>query len=931
MPCQRALILAIFALAACQTGVGASGLRPQSGGSTRLHISGRAYLITPIQGAHVKATRLTSVPPEPLGETKTDEEGLFEFDFESVDGDILLEVIGDQGGNTIEPVTGTSPIPLSQDDWLATLVVATKLGETRSDAAINPWSTLVTARTLAEIRGGMGVRDAWQKNNGLFSAHFGTATPWNAPSIDLLGNAAPGVDSGTLYSLGVYSLSQHALMLGKRAGVTDVSIVNSLTLLRLLVADLHDRVFDGTDSGERLPSVKGRVFIDAETTRVSLAQSLEDFLGSTSNRSGLTARDLKKLLDAVRFDTSELYPPGHPNNQRDATAESGAPPAIVVLTPTADQILGTLGAVVGEVVDFDGVSSASVTIDGVAQSVVFDSSDPTRWRFNFTLDQADGSHLLEIRAIDALGNASARSIAFKTDVTGPAISFLACDAPDDRKRVVSVSVSGAAFSSDAPREGCTEAAIGNGTQTFHVFERMLSTEDALVPSVTLTITEPSVLASVTCQGRINGMPVGSPTACVETGAAPATHRFDVSTGLFGEAVVSVAETDTLSVAVLAKDDLGNETETVFAFRLHVLPTPLYIVDEPLDPGHALTSFNFANDTIASLFADSTFDVHLGQYRVTNVSGRDAVLSLAEIKTKLSGEYNLDSFHAFRDGNNRFSSGDGTSTGCPEGSLLRYSLGANNVVQSATCAPTVPTSFTRGSGRMELAVDVMELPSGTLVASTSRGLNDTSVLLAPNVAYRVRIWVLRGFVATIGGGAIGGQLASDDDGRACYRQYFSEGWGDASTGSAAKTGPFTRKNTFYVPSGGVEKKFYGYMSCNSTRNGTVGGNYCTGGMRCDDLTRSTCALGLCSVMGSLYARREAGSPGAVSRILGDVWFERRVRFNATGAWVPQIRLTTNNVLFEATADKSALDFVHAHVTEPPIPTLPADMDISLQGW
>src|SRR5204863_32823 len=82
---------------------------------------------------------------------------------------------------------------------------------------------------------------------------------------------------------------QHALELGARAGVTDVSIVNTLVILRLLVQDLEDGIFDGQQSGVAL-NVVGNVFIDKETTRLSLAKAIDAWLDSDHNKTGLTTR-----------------------------------------------------------------------------------------------------------------------------------------------------------------------------------------------------------------------------------------------------------------------------------------------------------------------------------------------------------------------------------------------------------------------------------------------------------------------------------------------------------------------------------------------------------------------------------------------------------------------------------------------------------------
>ncbi|MCC6805801.1 MAG: hypothetical protein IT381_00125 [Deltaproteobacteria bacterium] len=632
------------------------GLAPTSTVQSQ-RITGRALLVAPIANAHVTVLRLAAATPdEPIAETMTNDKG--EFDLElpfATNGDLLVQVLGDRGGSTLEPVTGVAPISLSENDRLAALAVGTKVGD-QITVMINPLSTLVAARSVAEFRSGARLGDAYKKNVDLFSAHFRTASPWLAAPVDLTAGSAPGLATGVIAGLVLIGLSQHALELGSRADVNDVSIVNSLVLLRLLVADLQDGIFDGKN-GETPLKVVGNVFIDAETTRLSLAKSIESWLDSPANKTALTKRDVSQVTSAIREDLSELYPAAEtPPQEIPETQQSGAPPAITITSPQPNQTLGTTDLVSGYVEDADSVSSFTLLLDGKHILIPLDTSTPTKWSFAFPPDLDTGSHVLQVTALDAKGNQSSKQVAFAYDKTAPSVSLVQCFAPDDRVRAATVTIGGATYANTTTMGSCVEGALSDGSQNFYTYADLYEEGGERAPFIALSTTD-TALASATYVVKVNDAVVRTATPLPTAQGPAATHMITLSSAFLGLGATSVHAADSIAVEVTATDASANSSTRIFRFHLTLIPTPLFIQEQPTDAVSSLVSHTFAANNVQELF-HQTFSyptpgpcgsyycqgfaeslIHVTKFFVVNVSSRPLAMAF-DWPTAVSGSMSL---------------------------------------------------------------------------------------------------------------------------------------------------------------------------------------------------------------------------------------------------------------------------------------------------
>ena len=867
---MRSLSLVSIMFLACNAasapGGDSHGLKPAAG-KDRLLLAGSAFLIAPIAGAHVTATRIGR-SHELVGETTTGPDGAWTFDLYAVDGDILIEVLGDRGGSCLEPATGVAPISLSQDDRMATIVPRASLGQELAAITINPVTTLVAARALAEARAGISISDAWKKNVDLFSAHFDSPEPWASQPIDLVLHPAPGLSSGAIYSFITLAISQHALELGRRAGVTDVSVVNTWTVLRHLTRDLDDRVFDGKAQSAELPPLAANVRIDAETTRASLAKALESFLGSENNKSGFGARDLSKLINAIRQDKSELYPPGEPEVNRDPTVESGSPPAITITAPSAAQTVGQGSHLVAEIVDLDGVSDASVFFDGNLVGFSFDKTTPTKWTLDTPIIVQDGDHVFELTARDAKGNTSKKAVQFTFDGAPPSISFLACHAPNDLARTVTTNPGSAVFAPTTTDEPCLESTLGSGDQQFHTFADLLASAGADTPRIDLAVTDTTEIASVTCQLSINGTPIGSPTPCAE-GTSPVSHVLSVSASVFGEKLLTLDVTDTASLRVVATDTLGNSADRTFAFRLNVLPTPLHVVAVPLTPQSAITSYSFAADNVDKLFDYANFPdhlVHLNAYNVTNLSARPAKLSLNVGFANEGAGWTRRTYKAPFQLYLGYSVSDGVGI-CGNGQALKF-LRYNSYTGHQCVTPSALATIDMMSTG-SIPTNPFDIRRFVFAANGSAVTPDDNaeVVLEPGQTYKVLLATRYPWFTV------------NPTSGACVATYGPEWINHGVVGAPSAIGGFYRKNLFfnYIMTG-TTYSFYGYLTCSS------------------NMVYNCPSTGFCGF--DAFVNNGAVYPVSYALI------ERDLRFSTAATWTPRIRLSTSTASIAAKADRSA---------------------------
>jgi hypothetical protein len=289
-----------------------------------LDISGYA-LKGPISSATVTAYALLGDMSRglELATTTTDSSGFFGLSLPAYSGDVLLVATG--GSYLEEALSGGDGGSASGAVAVNVDFMGILLGYQPGQAAvadITPVSHLAYAlaqyhvTTLREP-----VTTAVDDAFAHLGAHFGNI-PNVATDLDwltvtptgLAGEVGAQLTAGQRAEVILAGLSELAVGISTKAGISPGGQVNALSLLTSLAQDLGaDGVFDGLGpGGERLllpadgalgPTGASATALDASTVRVTLASAIATFIASSSNISTLTVPDIGGVTEALSSDS----------------------------------------------------------------------------------------------------------------------------------------------------------------------------------------------------------------------------------------------------------------------------------------------------------------------------------------------------------------------------------------------------------------------------------------------------------------------------------------------------------------------------------------------------------------------------------------------------------------------------------------------------
>lgn len=891
---KKAILLLSFMILAEMACTTSSSTEDENSNSTQssagLSINGKALLIAPIQNAHVIVERLPkdkSNPIEKVAEGRTNDQGEFNLALDSVDGDLLISISGLGGGNTLEPSTDNEPISLSLDDKLMALLVGTKLQQKVEGVRVNPWTTLIAARTLYVYQSlGTPLQQAFEENSALFADHFNGQRFWQASGDSLKGPQLPSTLSADLiYYFNTMALSQHATQLGQRAGISDKSIINSLLLTKLLAKDIADGVFDGTYNEQPL-NVADNVFIEEETTRLFFADEMEAFLASDKNKTKLRSRDLTPILSAIRNDTSALYKNGNPPKDKPPTTPSGVGPHIVILSPNPNETLNSKGTVNGYAEDADGVDSITIAFDGQeVGSLSLDKPSDTKWAWNLKPQLTDGDHIMTITAQDAKSNRSTVEVHFSLKTAGPHINLFTCKANDDASRTVTLSAAGVQFGAAQKETVCNDSTMSDGAQVFNVYPDLIAI-NADAPTLLFDI-DAGKISAATYVVKKNDAVIQEAKPLPEFTANPqASHTISFSILMLGPELGALAATDTIQLEIHAVDLLGNESSRTFKFKLNLLLIPFFVEAQTPDPRYALTTFGFDKNNIENLF-DTGYAlqhnlVHLAQYKVTNPSRFDQTFAL-EVKNP-DVQFSGTTFHSY------------LSAAASQGTAFKYNKSpipddvkgctyfretVTNGARGVTCLDNLKNSKTPHSFNAQLQVRVFDMAGNAVDLSSGE-----FTLLARQAV-----------VMVVGTPRPSWQTAyHPSHGRACSLNYlyyqpdpkdpsrYIDGYFPFYVADASHASGFIKRHQYYYDI--TSDYLYGFVSCNVNAYFPAWDDKLCPLYSISDMLNS-CRSARHELSGDYSITGSYDSVFNKASLIGDVYIEQNVAFSTAAeihAWI-----------------------------------------------
>ncbi len=610
----------------------ASGCRGESKKSS-VRIAGVAVTVAPIKQAHIVALAIEG-GDRVVGDGRTDDEGKFDLQLAPFSGALRIEVRGDRGGTTEEPIL-KRPIELSVSDCLTLLVPNTELGRPIEGLVISPWTTfLATRATLDAKLNDKPLIETLAHNVELFTNHFAgrsfmesTPLPLDAPTN--------GLSSGALHGLAVSGIALVGHELGRTLGITPGGLLNVVSLTSMLTDDLQDLVFDGTRTGASIMLFNDKV-LSRDFLRTDMASALGSFLVSSANLSGLTTNDVGVILSTIALDQSLLFSPFD-----NSLVSTGDGPTITLTSPLLNATVGTKTKLSGQAESVRGVLAVEITLDDKTISDAAQRVNNQKLVWNQELEFNDGFHRLVVKATDSTNVTSSLVVTFASDKTAPTIDFSFCHAFDDEKRRPTVSFDAGAVTNWAgpvPDFGCTDAALAHvdsaaPTFAFRSYAELAKRNDT-ASLFAVVVKDPGDIATkpealvVTAQLFDGVNAIGNPVPLKQTSATDSTRRVYLSAEMFGDAFLSLHGDKGVELRVRAEDSQKNVTERAFFFTFNARATPLPTKGETLVAGSSdlISTYRFVDNNIQRL-VDPTIVLPQGvfvhrRFLVRNVSDRE---------------------------------------------------------------------------------------------------------------------------------------------------------------------------------------------------------------------------------------------------------------------------------------------------------------------
>ena len=596
-------------------------------------------LAAPIVGAHVRISVFGAQTEEVAADTVTDQDGNFDVELTNGDGTILVEVLGDQGGTTVEPIS-QKPLQLSYTDRFANMSANVSLGQHVAGLVISPWSTMLTARAQWDMKtNSTSASAALVSAATLFVSHFDGIAFMNSSPLDPASGPTNGLSSGAVHGFVTCGLAAMGNDLSRRLSLSPGDLINTISLTQWLADELITTGHFGGAGANGPITIIDSATVDVEFTRADLGAALGTFVTSSQNQSGVKLADLTALINAITSDSSNLYA-----SASSVATSNGDGPTIVVTAPITDSTLRDQVLVTGDVTSPAGVSGIEIYLDDT-QVANGNRTAVGDIEISGAYPLTDGFHVLKVVAHDSGGKASSLTVPFSSDATPPSIAFSSCTASDDRSRtavpVFSAQTGSIKWWAPGPADaGCTAAALDPTAAAPYIFHTYSELAKAAATASQLSFSPQDAGPVTTPQSALifeasiskGGAQIGSTTRIVAT-AGQTTRNFALSTDFFGDALRDVSINDVLQLHLVATDAEGNQGTLVLQFVMDFLPSPMRIdfVTLPTGSSERVESYSFANGNLnemldpASALPVGLFVVE--RYAVTNVSDRATNFSI----------------------------------------------------------------------------------------------------------------------------------------------------------------------------------------------------------------------------------------------------------------------------------------------------------------
>lgn len=225
----------------------------------------------------------------------TDTEGNFTMSLGNYSGSIMLQM---NGGTYTDLATGT-PMTMTAGNVMTALVPSMSTGSTITGIQITPLTSM--AQVIAQnMAGGMMSANITAANTAA-GDYFMVSDILHTQPIDPLvtGSGTGATQDMMNYGITLAAMSQYAESIG---------MTNSSGIITIMMNDASDGIMNGRMGGTSITIAGmgggmmggGNTMMSSTAGTSGLATAMKTFMGSTMNKSGLTATDVQSLISQLK-------------------------------------------------------------------------------------------------------------------------------------------------------------------------------------------------------------------------------------------------------------------------------------------------------------------------------------------------------------------------------------------------------------------------------------------------------------------------------------------------------------------------------------------------------------------------------------------------------------------------------------------------------
>ena len=278
-----------------------NGQLPGAGGTVSPHgtLGGTAFMGTMSSGTMTAYAVNGGTMGAAIGSSPVDASGNFTISMGAHAGTVMLQMTG---GTFVDPATGTT-MTLQPGDALTSCVPSFAAGAATTGVQVTPLTSMAQARAQY-MSGGMTSANAAAANAAVGNYFMVGDILMTVPMNPAVGGSGPGATQDQRsYGMSIAAMSQYAKTMGMTA--------SSSGMVTAMAEDASDGLMNGmmgstAISMSGMGGMMGGTMMQSNAATTGMASAMSAFIGSATNRSGVTASDMQALMNKLAMSNGTI-------------------------------------------------------------------------------------------------------------------------------------------------------------------------------------------------------------------------------------------------------------------------------------------------------------------------------------------------------------------------------------------------------------------------------------------------------------------------------------------------------------------------------------------------------------------------------------------------------------------------------------------------